>query len=144
MGRDTDVSLRCPWRQVWGWRRSEPLSLPGVDRELAPGLLDEERVVGARVLRVGIADPLDGVHGLVASPCLRDDAFDEIDSPVASEKTGMGCAWAAEGRVAFVVGLEKGDVKRRVKPRWEVIQGSAVTVWRHSGYSKRTDRKSVV
>eukprot|EP00961_Rhodomonas_salina_P078649 1057871-Rhodomonas_salina.1 len=53
-------------------------SLPGFDGSLAAGFLDEEGVVGARVLRVGIAGPLDGVHGLVASPCLRDDAFDEI------------------------------------------------------------------
>jgi hypothetical protein len=53
-------------------------SLPGFDGDLAAGLLDEEGVVGARVLRVGIADPLDGVDGLVTAPCLRDDAFDEI------------------------------------------------------------------
>eukprot|EP00961_Rhodomonas_salina_P060175 808025-Rhodomonas_salina.1 len=53
-------------------------SLPGFDGDLAAALLDEEGVVGARVLRVGISDPLDGVNGRVAAPCLRDDAFDEI------------------------------------------------------------------
>eukprot|EP00961_Rhodomonas_salina_P059486 798980-Rhodomonas_salina.2 len=54
------------------------MSLPGFNGDLAAGLLDEEGVVGARVLQVGIADPLDGVDGLVTAPCLRDDEFDEI------------------------------------------------------------------
>eukprot|EP00961_Rhodomonas_salina_P007290 98354-Rhodomonas_salina.1 len=53
-------------------------SLPGFDGNLAAGLLDEEGVVGARVLLVGIADPLDGVNRLVAAQCLCNDEFDEI------------------------------------------------------------------